>query len=161
MKIYQGAFLYRPTWKMAHWVNDFYSRDATACKGTPHFARALIESWQMLEVAESIRYIHSEDVVHGDLRGVSFSYFFVHHPFWPFPTCQDNVLLDDNLRVKKRSIVMPPRRNRGPCRITFQLQNSSAMVMMIIYFQSLMGTCSRWRGRLNQMFTLSLVFITR
>lgn len=60
------------TERMAKDPKAFYSWDATACKDILNFARALIESRQILEVAEGIRYIHSEDMVHGDLRGVSF-----------------------------------------------------------------------------------------
>ena len=51
----------------------------------------------MLELAHGIEYIHSEGIVHGDLRGV----------FFPRPVCriiqsffQANILLDDELHVQ-------------------------------------------------------------
>ena len=54
---------------------------------------------QMLEVAEGMHYIHSEGIVHGDLRGVSYSlsptWCLLHSPFY-----QDNILLDANFHVQ-------------------------------------------------------------
>lgn len=47
-------------------------RDSKTCTDCARLGLSLLisNSFQVLEVAEGIRYIHSEGMVHGDLRGV-------------------------------------------------------------------------------------------
>ena len=86
---------------MAEEKDAFFGRNATTCKGLLECTRILIGSQQILEAAKGIRYIHSENMVHGDIRGVSLSCLDVKRmPLTCFSVFQDNVLLDGNFRVK-------------------------------------------------------------
>jgi serine/threonine protein kinase len=52
----------------------------------------------MLEVAEGVRYMHSEGIVHGDLKGVSIFIYWISssvHRFY-----QENILLDSDLHCQ-------------------------------------------------------------
>ena len=54
----------------------------------------------MLEVAEGVQYIHSEGIVHGDLHGVSVLISDAPKSVLLILDCQENVLLDSDLRCK-------------------------------------------------------------
>jgi serine/threonine protein kinase len=80
----------------------FNDRDSKTCTDCARLGLFLLicESFQVLEVAEGIQYIHSEGIVHGDLRGVCPPQSAWLDSDTNFPFYQDNVLLDAHFHVQ-------------------------------------------------------------
>ena len=66
----------------------------------PQANRVLLNMTQILQVAQGLQYIHSQGIVHADIRGVSLHAFTIFIAALLTLTAQSNILLDINFRPK-------------------------------------------------------------